>query len=317
MPIVSSMGPRVPLLAGVRALLAGAVVLALALGPGEVAPRAAAADLEPPALPEFSSTFGGLTSDVALRSGQTGYGALAELGARWLGTESFRERAWLIRWDLGAAARGGVPGSVLPVTASLGGRAHVDAEAGRRLEPARPWSALVIAGAASDAEWLAPTSSRSATLSDLNGTERVSVTGRVRAGLGASWLGPGKALTAIAFLQEARRPTGLSPAGLMFTEGGVGLRLELARAFSLRTDATWGTALSRQAGLGLSDRTTHVEVHGGASVWLGRRFWIGLDGSAARDTDRVSYPVSHTFYSTTSTPELAVTFSAGYSLDRR
>ena len=62
MPIVSSMGPRVPLLAGVRALLAGAVVLALALGPGEVAPRAAAADLEPPALPEFSSTFGGLTS---------------------------------------------------------------------------------------------------------------------------------------------------------------------------------------------------------------------------------------------------------------
>jgi hypothetical protein len=268
-------------------------------------------------LPEFSSSFGGFATGVDLRSGRTGYGALGEMGVRWLGERSLWERRWIARWDLAVSAQGGVSESVLPDAPLFGGRALLEGELGYRLQAPSAWSALVVVHAAGDIGWLQATSARGAAQSDSNGIEPFSAGGKLRAGFGVSYLDASRSLSLVAFLQEALRPTALSPRGLPFTEGGVELRLDLARSLSLRVDASMGTALSHDAPLSSTDRTDHVELGVGVSKWLTRRLWIGLDATAARDTDRVGYAASHTTYSTSGVPDVTLGISAGFSLGGR
>lgn len=313
-PVSMKPSPRSP---AARWLVPGAATLLLgALG---LLPRSALADdpdarsTAATAVPEFASSFSGIDTAIDLRSSRTGYGALGELGVRWLGTRSLSQRRWVARWELVASAQGGVPGSVLTVVPIIGGRALLDGELGYRLQASRSWSPLVEMRAAGDLEWLAATSAHYSAFSDLTGTNPLSAAGQLRAGLGASYLDASRSLSVVGFVQAAVRPTALHPRGLPFTEGGLALRLDLARSFTMRVDASWGTALSRDTPLRSTDRTTHVELGLGVSKWLTRRLWLGLDATAARDADRVEYVASVTSYSTVAVPDLKLALSVGFS----
>jgi len=283
----------------VRLLGAAAALLGISVGP-----RAArgAADAAPPV--EFYDSFGGLATGLDLQSSRVGYGALGEVGVRALATRSLDERRWLARWDLSLTTKGGLLGSALPVTALLGARARAEGELGRRLDPRARWSAHALAEGVG--------------VNDLNGTGGFIATGRVRVGLGASYLDATHLLVVVGFVQEALRPTAVDADGVAFTDAGLECRYDVARRFTLLAEASWGwAALARNAALGSTDRTTHLEATGGARRWLSERMWLGLAATAARDGDRVAYAASKTSYATRAIPDMRFTISYGLNLGAR
>jgi hypothetical protein len=295
--------------------LLGAVVALLGAWAGPL-PARAAPDAPPP--PEFVDSFGGLTTGLDLQSSRIGYGALGELGVRALATRSLDERRWLARWDLSLTTRGGLLGSALPVTPLLGVRARAEGELGRRLVPRARWSPYAQAEGVADLQWLTPPSPQPAGVNDMTGTGGFIATGRVRLGFGASYLDARHALVAVAFIQEALRPTAIDADGVAFTDAGLECRYDVARRFTLLAEASWGWAeVTRNAALGATDRTTHLQATGGARAWLTGRMWLGLAATAARDDDRLAYAASNASYATRAIPDVRVTISYGLELGAR
>jgi len=297
----------------VRLLGAAAVLLGISVGP-----RAArgAPDAVPPA--EFYDSFGGLATGLDLQSSRVGYGALGEVGVRAFATRSLDERRWLARWNLSLTTKGGLLGSALPVTALLGARARAEGELGRRLDPRARWSAHALAEGVADLQWLTPPSPQPAGVNDLTGTGGFIATGRVRVGLGASYLDAAHVLVVVGFVQEALRPTAVDGDGVAFTDAGLECRYDVARRFTLLAEASWGwAALARNAALGSTDRATHLEATGAARRWLSERMWLGLAATAARDGDRVAYAASNTSYAIRAIPDMRVTITYGLNLGAR
>ena len=270
----------------------------------------------PPTIPgtPFASGFGGFFTDLGISSSHVGYGAVSELGARTLGIRSLAEDRWLLQWDLSLSAAGGVLGSSWPVTPLAGGVGRIGGELDYRLQPRSGWSPQVGLGGRTDVRWLVPPGSRRYPLNDTAGVGGFETTGRVRAGLGASYLDVNRSFVLLAFAEEALRPTTRAPHGVGFTGAGVELRYDAAQRFMWIVEASWGkAALMRDLPLGFTDRTTRVELATEVRTWVSRRSWIGLGAVAARNSDRIVYSASQRSYDTADVPYLSVTISYGFA----
>jgi hypothetical protein len=265
----------------------------------------------------IDSGFTGAFADGGTFRSPAGVGALADVGARSLGLRDLAGGRWLVAWDAFLAARGGYVGNTRPGARLLGVRLLADLEGGARLVPGAAFSPYAGVEGRVDVQSLGAVLASRKPANEMDGVTGLNTGARLRLDAGLSWLEGGRSALAVAFVQVARHPTSSLGSSDVFTEGGLGLRLDLARSALATIEASSGrAALHRDRALQLTDETRHREV--AASLWLHPAGgpWLGVGASASRDTDRLTYTATGRTFATADSPTLGLTFSVGVPLWR-
>jgi hypothetical protein len=268
----------------------------------------------------FESSVRGVNVGVGAGTSRVGDSLLGELGGRWEGIESLRAARWLLAWDISLGLRGGYLANEHPYLFLLGPSTRSFAEAGYRFEAghdASPYAGLRLSN---EVQWLAhPGRALAAfkTSNDVDGVGGALARGSMRADLGVSFLGPGRSLLLVAFVEEALQDRQVNAEALTLTEGGVAARLDLRRNLSASLEGAIGVSPERRDSLrSTRDRTTRLSTAASLLWAFANRSWLSARTSVARDADRLSYTGQRS-YDTASPPVFSAEVGYGFSLERR
>ncbi len=270
---------------------------------------------------ELDSVSQGVVVDASIGSGPVGDMLLGELGGQSAGITTFRDGAWLLRWDALLAFKAGVLAAAHPFTPLVGGRARLFAEPGYRFQPDCAWSAYAGARIAGDLQILLPPGtalSKLDTVNDIGGVGGVNASGSVGLSAGASLIEGRHGLLLTAFAQEEGRAADTYSPGIAFTEIGLAVRFDLAHSLMLEGEALWGrSSTATDTRLGIGDQTTHEAVAVAVRKVLGNGVWLGLSVAYAVDTDHVSSTGGGPTFDTADAPVFDVTARVGIPLGKQ
>lgn len=267
----------------------------------------------------LESVTQGAVLDASIGASSVGDDLMVELGGESAGIRSYGDGRWLLQWDVLVALKGGLLANQHPFLFLIGPHALAWTELGRRFVPSSRWSPYVGARAGAEVSVMPHPGLSLAelrTINDVDGIGGVVANGLLRIEAGASLLDAQRSLLLVAFAQEAlEAPRVVSPSRT-FTEGGLGLRFDLAWSVVASLEGVIGVAPARTSpALGFSDRQTRM----GANVAFRKVFkngmWIGAAGFLSRDTDQVDY-ASGASYSTSDPASFGFALTLGVPLWR-
>jgi hypothetical protein len=282
-----------------------------------VAAAALAMSVATPAL-AFESASQGVVVDSGIGVSHAGDALMFELGGGSAGIRSYGDGRWLFQWDVLVAARGGWLAAQHPFLFLVGPHALAWTEVGYRFLHSSRWSPYLGARIGGDV-LVMPHPGLSLgelrTINDVDGVGGVVAKGLVRVEAGVSMLEGQRSVLLVAFAQEAMGGPQVNAPAVAFTEGGLGLRFDLARSLVASVEGVLGIAPARSNGpLGFTDQTTHAGLDLAFRKMFRNGMWLGAAGVIEENTDRVVY--SGTTYSTADSPSLGFTLSFGMPLWR-
>lgn len=267
------------------------------------------------AVPEYRNVSLGAIADFAYGSSSGGDSLLGELGAEYVGIQSFRGHALLVQWDTFLAARGGIIANTLPYTPLAGAETTAAVEAGYRVQRHRRFSLYAggrLAGQLSIMTRPGTSIGKLDSLNDIDGVGGVVARGQLRADVGVSMLRGRHSLLLVGFLQEAGYAPGVYTPGIGFTEGGIAVRYDLRRRLTASLEGLAGRSppSSRRA-LDTTVRSTYAELSAVLRVILPHGIWLALSGSYGRQFDQRTYHDVARTYDTANAPVFGATLLLG------
>jgi hypothetical protein len=264
---------------------------------------------------EYRNVSLGAIADIGYGSSAGGDTILAELGAEYVGIQTFRSRSLLVQWDTLLAARGGIVGNTLPYTSVAGGHTLANAEAGYRFQRHGRFSFYLGGRLNGD---LSIVTHPGTTLGELNrlnnadGVLGVNASGAVRVDLGLSMLDGKRSLVLVAFFQEAGIAPDVYTSGIAYSEGGVAARFDIARRLTASLEAFAGRGATRtQAALDTTVQSSYAALSGVVRGSFRNGIWLALSGMYGREFDHRVYRASMTTYNTANAPDFNVTLLLG------
>jgi hypothetical protein len=264
---------------------------------------------------EYRNISLGAIADIAYGSSSGGDSILGQLGAEYVGIQTFRDRSLLVQWDTFLAARGGIVGNTLPFTSIAGGHTYANVEAGYRFQRHHRFSFYMggrLNGDLSVMTHPGTSIGNLDTLNDANGVLGVDATGLIRADLGVSMLSGKYSLVLVAFFQEAASAPDIYTSGSAFSEGGVAARFDITRKLTASLEAFAGRgATSTQAALDTTVQNSYAEISGLVRGNFRNGIWLALSGLYGRQFEHRVYRASMTTYDTASAPEFNISLLLG------
>jgi hypothetical protein len=267
----------------------------------------------------FESSVRGLSLGTIVGTSRVGDSLLGEVAGRWAGIQSLEAARWLLEWDLSLGLRGGYLANAHPYLFLLGPSAQSSAEGGYRFDAGRDGSPYAGLRLSDEVQLLAhPGQALAAfkTSNDVDGVGGALARAALRADVGVSFLGPGRSLLLVGFVEEALQARQVNAEALALTLTGVAARLDLRRHLSASIEGAWGVSPERRNSLlQTTDRTTRLSA-ATSLIWaFTHRSWLSARGSIARSTDRLSYAGGRS-YNTADPPAFSADLSYGLSLER-
>jgi hypothetical protein len=268
----------------------------------------------------FESSVRGSNVNASVGTSRVGDSLLGEVGGRWEGIQSLYAARWLLEWDLSLGLRGGYLANEHPYLFLLGPSGRSFVEAGYRFDARRDASPYAGLRVSDEVQLLAhPGRALAAfkTSNDVDGVGGALARGSLRADLGVSFLGAGRSLLLVGFVEEALQARQVNAEALALTQVGVAARLDLRRNLSASLEGAYGVSPARRdAQLGTSDRTTRLSTALSLLWAFANRSWLSARSSLSRDADRLTYAGQRSYH-TANPPAFSAELSYGFSLERR
>jgi hypothetical protein len=155
------------------------------------------------------------------------------------------------------------------------------------------------------------------TINDVDRAGGAAATGSVRIDFGVSFLDDRRSLLLVAFVQEDLHSALVNTPAQAFTEGGLGVRLDVSTGITVSVEGLWGlTPARRNSYLGFTDRTARVASTASCRKTFRNGMWIAASTSLERDSDHVVYEDGGATYDSANAPRFELTILYGVPLGR-
>ncbi len=288
---------------------------------GRMAFAQTVAATESAAAPRFESGVLGAIVEGQIGTSRAGDALMFEIGGQIAGLRTLRDGRWILLWDVRAAGRGGYLANQLPYLFLIGAREVAWAEGGYRFGASGRLSPYLGARLGNEGHVMVHPGLALSAFDTVNDVDRVGGTalaGSARIDFGASFLDDRRSFLLVAFVQEDLRSALVNTPAQAFTEGGLGVRLDVASGTTVEVEGLFGlTPARRNSYLGFTDRTTRVAGMANARKMFRNGMWIAASISLERDGDHVVYDNGGAIYDSKDAPRFDLAILYGVPLGRR
>jgi len=257
-----------------------------------------------------------VTASFGFGSSSAGDTLMGEIGGEWLGLRAFRDRHFIMQWDVYLALRGGYLGNQHPFLFLIGPHALSWFDAGWRFASQKGFSPFLDARIGGDVSILGnPDVPQFDQINSVDGVGGVAARGFARIGAGNAYLDDKRVVLLTVGIDELLQPSQINTPSYAFTGGYVSVRVASDLSVMATFEGGFGGNFGRHDTLrNIDDSTTRAWIGANIRKIFSTGFWLGGAVSYEALSDHIVYQPRGTTFDTAEAPRFSISLYVGIPL---